>query len=145
MSTHRLEDELAIRNILGAMAQLADSESDLQQYRKLFAENGSWTLLAAAGAADQDALTYVGRTQIVDGALSRRKSGGQGPGSNVMHDVSTTVVDFDDDDTARVTSYFKLFGDTHQNPRVLGMGRYFDTFIRTGTGWELSERIVAPA
>lgn len=145
MTDRRVADELAIRNVLGKMAQLADSEEELAAYRQLFAEDGSWTLLASPRAENQEAVTHVGRAAIVEGALRRRSAGGQGPGSNVMHDVTTVVVEFESDDVAHSTAYFKLFGNTDERPRVLGMGRYVDTFVRNVAGWQVSSRVILPA
>lgn len=145
MTDRRVADELAIRNVLGKMAQLADSEEGLTAYRQLFAEDGSWTLLPSPGAENQEAVTHIGRAAIVERALLRRSAGGQGPGSKVMHDVTTVVVEFESDDVAHSTAYFKLFGNTDENPRVLGMGRYVDRFVRSAAGWQIASRIIMPA
>lgn len=145
MTDGRLADEMAIRNLLAKMAQLADAEDDLAEYRQLFTEDGSWTLLASSSAADQEPVTHVGRAAIVDGALRRRSAGGQGPGSHVMHDVTTIVVEFDTDDRAHSVAYFKMFGNIDTAPQVRGMGRYLDTFVRSAAGWQVSSRVIAPA
>ncbi len=145
MSDSRLADELSIRNVLAKMAQLADAEDDLAAYRELFAEDGSWTLRASPSATSQDSVTHVGRDAIVGAALERRRTGGQGPGSNVMHDVTTIAVEFETDDLAHSIAYFKLFSHANETPQVRAMGRYLDTFVRGAAGWQISERIIAPA
>jgi len=145
VSAGRLADEMAIRNVLAKLAQLADAEEDLVEYRELFAEDGSWTLLSSPSADGRGPVTHVGRAAIVEGALARRSTGGQGPGSHAMHDVTTIVVEFETDDRAHSVAYFKMFGNTDTAPQVRGMGRYLDTFVRSAAGWQISSRVIAPA
>lgn len=145
MSNSAVEAELAIRNLLARMAQLADSEETLEEYLTLFAEDASWTMLASPSAANQESVEYRGRAEILAGALSRRSQGIQGPGSNVLHDLTTIAVTIEDEGRARSVAYFKFFGSTNDQPKLLLMGQYVDTFERRGGIWQLTSRIIVPA
>lgn len=137
--------ELEIRNLQARLAHLADFEEGLEEYITLFSEDARWSLLARPNSGDA-ALEHVGRKDILEGALARRSSGTQGPGSGVMHDLTTVEVSLASD-AMRATSvaYFKFFGDTGGEPKILMMGRYLDEFVVESGQWRLASRVIVPA
>jgi ketosteroid isomerase-like protein len=57
------------------------------------------------------------------------------------HDLSTVVIDFDDDDTARCRSHvyaFHLRADNGEPVRL--WGRYSDVVVRAGADWRIARR-----
>jgi len=133
--TQRVIAELDIRNVLGRLAHLAD-DGDLEEYLDCFTEDATW---GAPGSFD----VRRGRTELLKGALERRESGLQGPGSGTRHVLTTTSVEIIDEETARAWSYF-LFLDTADEQTdgvaVRLTGRYLDEFKRSPTGWKLAGR-----
>jgi 3-phenylpropionate/cinnamic acid dioxygenase small subunit len=125
-------DELAIRNIVARLAQLADS-SDLDEYIALFDENASWEILGAAPRR--------GRAAILAGAKERRATGRQGPGTNSRHVITTLAVQVDGD-TATASAYFLFVADTNKVPVIRAVARYDDAFRRTAEGWKLARRVI---
>ena len=83
-----------------------------------------------------------GRVEIAAGQRERIDAGHQGPGSNTTHTISTIFIRFDDDDVATSQSSFLFWGDTATMPVLRSMGRYVDTFRRTGDGWKLARRVI---
>ena len=62
------------------------------------------------------------------------------------HDLSTVVIDFDGDDTARCRSHvyaFHLRADGGEPVHL--WGRYTDTVVRSGGGWLISRRALRAA
>lgn len=128
----RLVAELEIRNILARLAHLAD-DGDLEEYLGYFTDDATWGNL---GSDD----VRSGRADLLAGAVERRESGIQGPGSGTRHVLTTTSVEIDDD-AARARSYF-LYLDTKEADGVAVRltGRYLDDFTRTPEGWRMSRR-----
>lgn len=126
--------ELEIRNVLARLAHLAD-DGDLEEYLDNFTEDATW----ATAGSDQ---VRRGRDDLLAGALERRSSGIQGPGSGTRHVLTTTAVEVLDSGRATARSYF-LFLDTDDGGGGVAVrltGRYLDDFRRTPMGWKLAGR-----
>jgi 3-phenylpropionate/cinnamic acid dioxygenase small subunit len=134
-------DELEIRNLLAALAQLAD-HGELEEYLALFDPDAVWVVPAVpqTGVA---AAELRGVDAIADGVRQRRAAGVQGPGTDTAHVVTTTVVRFEGDDRAVARSTWLYLADTSTAPRLASVGRYTDTFTRTPAGWRLARREIA--
>jgi uncharacterized protein (TIGR02246 family) len=128
----RVADELEIRNLVAALAHMADRapDSELPQYAALFTEDAHWQM---PGAERQ------GRDEILAGARERRAGGTQGPGSGTRHVVGAQRVDVDGD-RARSEACFLLVADTGATPRIGVVGHYVDQLVRTPEGWRLARR-----
>ena len=135
------DDELEIRNLLAALAQLAD-RGTVEEYLDLFAPDAVWVVPAIpqTGVA---ATELRGVDAIGAGVRERRAAGVQGPGTDTAHVVTTTVVRFEGDDTAVATSTWLFLTGTATTPRLQGVGRYTDTLGRTDAGWRLCRREIA--
>jgi hypothetical protein len=136
MSTPELldpADELAIRNLVARLAQMADMAGieELDDYVGCFTEDGIWE--APIG-------TSRGREEIRQAATERRKSGGQGPGSNSRHVISTHSVRADGPDQAVSEAYFTAYANTTTAPTILIIGYYYDTMRKTPEGWQIAHR-----
>ncbi len=129
-ATQQLADELAIRNLVARLAQLADM-GDLDEYVSLFTEDASWEMPGSPRR---------GHADIMAGAKERRSSQTTGPGSNTRHVISTLAVQVDGTDRASSDSYWLFYGNTTTAPAVSLMGHYHDTLRRTPEGWKLARR-----
>jgi ketosteroid isomerase-like protein len=139
--TDRADAELAIRNVVALLAQLADS-GDVDGYAGLLADDVVWAMPEnpAVGLAASE---RRGRDEIATGQRDRIAAGLQGPGSNTMHLVTTTSVALSDDgSTAVARSCFQYWADTTTAPVVRNVGRYVDDFRRTDAGWKLARRTI---
>lgn len=135
-----LADHLALTNLIGRIAQLADSGTP-EDYLDCFAEDAVWDLTNAAGLP-MDAQTIRGRAALLAGVHERRVTGVQGPGTHTCHDVSSIVIDVDGDH-ARSCSYFRYYRHTDAVPELSAMGTYDDAFVRTHKGWRLQRRVIS--
>jgi uncharacterized protein (TIGR02246 family) len=131
-STRRLTDELAIRNLVARIAQLADA-GDLADYVDSFTDDADWQMPGSPRR---------GRADIRAGAEERRATGATGPGSNSRHAVSTVVVNAGGGDDATAESYWQFWVETTTAPKLALMGHYRDTFRRTSEGWKLAQRLI---
>jgi uncharacterized protein (TIGR02246 family) len=127
-----IADELAIRNVLARVAQLADS-GDLDEYLTLFTEDAAWEMPGQP--------PRVGHVDIRTGAEQRRASGMQGPGTHSRH-VLTTLAVWVDGDAATARSYWMFLTNTVESPTLDLTGQYDDTLARTATGWRLARRAI---
>jgi hypothetical protein len=134
-STEQLADELAIRNLVGRLAQLADSApaDDMGEYASLFTDDAHWEMPGSA---------FDGVTAIVEGAKSRRASGTQGPGTHTRHVITNHSVSVDGSD-ATGRAYFMLVATTDTSPQVRMIGQYDDRYRRTSSGWKLARRDIS--
>lgn len=130
----RAADEWEVRNVIVRLAQYADGLGSCEEYAELFTEDADWLMPGAP---------RHGRADILEGSIARRAEGGVGPGSNTRHVISTMAVDFADDDTAVVDSYWMFFVETDVAPRMTLIGTYHDTVRRTPDGWRMARREVA--
>jgi 3-phenylpropionate/cinnamic acid dioxygenase small subunit len=133
LDPNQARDELTIRNILALLAQRHDDGS-LDAYGELYSQDARWEMPAIP-------LVRQGREEIVADSADWRSAGISGPGSQTRHVVSTVVVTLDGD-LAVAESYWQLYVDTETNPTLRSMGKYRDTFRRTGEGWHLWHRQV---
>lgn len=127
-----IADELAIRNVLARVAQLADT-GELDEYLTLFTEDASWEM---PGVPPRQ-----GHGDILRGANERRGAGTQGPGTHTRHVLTTTAV-WVDGDAATARSYWMFMTNTIEQPTVSLIGQYDDTLARTATGWRLARRAI---
>lgn len=132
----KVADELAIRNLISRLAQLADMAGvdDLDEYVALFTEDASWSMPGAS---------HQGRASIREGARQRRAEGRQGPGSNTRHVITTVAVAVDGTDRAEANSYLLFLGETSTSPTVRLVCHYHDAFERGADGWRLATRQIA--
>ena len=141
-NVERLAAELAIRNVLARLAQLADT-GDTDEYVSLLTADVVWAMPPnpAIGLAASE---RRGHEEVAAGQLERMAAGHQGPGSNTLHTISTVSVRFDDNDTnaAMAHSYFMFWTSTATQPTVTSIGRYEDTFRQTPGGWKLARRTI---
>ena len=140
MAQNHVADELAIRNLVAAVAQLADNGT-IDDYIAVFTDDAVWEMpdnpvVGVAGS------TRVGHDEIRAGVVERRAAGVQGPGSNALHVISTTRISIDGDDEATGHVYWQFFGDTVSTPTLRSMGQYHDTYRRTTSGWKLARRSI---
>ena len=130
-----VEDELAIRNLLAKLSWFADRTrmEELDEYVACFTEDAVWEMLGEVRR---------GHGEILAGAQERRRNGTNGPGTDVRHSLSMTVVEFDGPDQALVRSYIQAYRTASTTPSLFMMGEYRDTFRRTLAGWRLARREV---
>jgi len=126
----RVLDELEIRNLIARIAQLAD-HGDVEEYARLFTEDGSWEF---PGAPRQ------GRPDILAGARERRSQLVTGPGSATRHIIATVAVRVEDAATATADSYFQFWRDTATSPTLFNMGHYHDLLRREDGAWRIARR-----
>lgn len=133
-------DELEIRNLLARLAQLADS-GGVDDYVALMTDDVVWEMPAnpAVGVA---AARRQGRDEVAAGVRERHAAGVQGPGSDTLHTLNTTVVAIDGD-RATADSYFLFFGDVSRHPVLRSIGRYHDELRRIDGAWRLAHRTIA--
>jgi len=125
-----LAAELAVRNLIARVAQLADT-GDLGEYGGCWAQDGAW---------EYPGSPVHGRAAIVAAAAERRRLGTTGPGSGTRHMITTLQVRVDSADTATADSYFVFLKDEDTGPKLLVMGAYQDTVRRTADGWQVARR-----
>lgn len=123
--------ELEIRNLVARVAQLADHGEDLEEYGRLFTEDGAWEFPAGPRR---------GRADIVAGAHERRRQKVTGPGSHTRHLISTVSVVVHDDATATADSYWQFWRDTADAPALFNMGHYHDSVRHEDGSWRLARR-----
>lgn len=133
--------ELEIRNVVARLAQLADS-GDLDEYLSLMTADVVWAMPASphVGVAASE---RRGHDEIAAGAKDRTAAGLQGPGSDTMHTITTMSIRVDGDDLATADSSFIFWMTTSTAPTPKSIGRYHDSFRRTGDGWKLTRRTIA--
>lgn len=127
-----LVDELAVRNVLARIAQLADT-GDLDEYLTLFAPDASWEMPGMPARS--------GHADLRQGAVDRRASGMQGPGTGTRHVLTTTAVTIDGD-IATARSYWMFLADTTTQPTIRLTGQYDDVLRRASTGWQMARRVI---
>jgi len=128
-------DELAIRNLLAALSWHADTTTmeDLDSYVACFTEDAMWEMLGDVRR---------GHAEILAGAQERRRNGTNGPGTDVRHSLSMTVVEFPEPGRAVARSYIQAYRTASTAPSLFMMGEYHDAFRRTPEGWRLVHRKV---
>ncbi len=136
----RVAAELEIRNVLARIAQLADTGA-VDDYLAQFTDDAEWEMpdnprLGLAGSVRR------GRAEIAAGVRERRAAGVQGPGSETMHVITTTSVQFDGADAVHAHTYFLYYATASTAPTLRNMGQYHDTMRRTDHGWKLARRTI---
>ena len=133
MSAGTLEDELAIRNLVARMAQVADENESLEEYAALLSEDSVWEL--------EGQPPYHGRDAVVAGAAGRREQHLVGPGTHTRHVITTQQVQVQGDRASgQCTCLF--YSDTTTEPRVRAVSQYRDEFVRTQQGWKIARRVI---
>lgn len=128
----RVEDELEIRNLAAHLAHLADEERHMTTYIEHFTEDARWRM---------NGVEFKGRSEILAGALGRRRSGTQGPGTHTRHVITTHVVEVNGV-KASGQLYLLFMAGTSTAPYVQSMAHYADQYRRTTAGWKLAERSI---
>ena len=131
--------ELEVRNVIARLAELADS-GDIDEYVSLLTDDVVWAMPASPhiGLAASE---RRGHDEIVAGAKARVTDGLQGPGTNTMHTVTTTVVRVATDDLATAETVVRVLElDLDRADGHVDRARYADTFARTDDGWKLARR-----
>jgi hypothetical protein len=128
----RLADELALRNLICAVAHASDAGT-LEEF------GSHWTDDAVLSFEGVD---QTGKDAVVATAVARRTGGMAGPQSAKKHMIGTIVVHHDGGDEATVDSYVQLWNTAAPLPEVVQMVRYRDTARRGSHGWKLSRREV---
>ena len=137
----RVAAELAIRNVLARLAQLADS-GDTDAYVAMLTDDVVWAM-PENPAIGLPASERHGRDEIATGQRNRMAGGHQGPGSDTMHVVTTISVDVDIAcGTATAHSSFQYWITTASAPMIQNLGRYRDELRRTPDGWQLARRTI---
>jgi 3-phenylpropionate/cinnamic acid dioxygenase small subunit len=134
----RTADELAIRNLIGRVALLADTTPDLDEYLGLFTEDAVWDFPGDPTQQLPPSRT-VGHAAILADRRERRGTGFQGPGTHTRHLVTVLAVE-PDGDSASADSYWMYLTKTNSAPSITSMGQYRDSFLRTADGWRLAHR-----
>jgi 3-phenylpropionate/cinnamic acid dioxygenase small subunit len=140
-TAERVAAELEIRTVLALLAQHADTGT-IEEYLALFTDDVVWELPAneKMGLA---ASVRRGLDDVAAGARERRATGGQGPGTDTLHVLTTVAVDVDvDAGRATSRSVFLFFTDASTTPTLRTMGRYRDELRRTTGGWKLAHRTI---
>ena len=135
-----VDDELAIRNVLARLAQLADA-GDVDAYVALMTDDVVWEMpdnptIGLAGSIRR------GHDEIAAGARARIAAGHQGPGSATLHWVGTIAVSFDGPGAATAGSCFQFFTTTDSAPTLTTVGRYADRFRKVDGSWLLAHRTI---
>lgn len=141
-----LRDELAIRNLVGKLATMADLAEDLTDYYAMWTDDGVFDMREPIGRqADEpsQAWTVSGLDALKANRKQLRETGFQGPGSNVWHANTTLHVTLTGPASAEAESYWVLFG-SKDRAEVLRIGHYHDTFRKEGGKWKLAVRRVTP-
>ncbi|MEU1984448.1 nuclear transport factor 2 family protein [Nocardia sp. NPDC019395] len=130
----------AIRSLIARLAHLAD-EGSVDDYAQLYTEDATWEMRGGArtGLAPR---TVTGRAAIAAAARERRAAGIAGPGTGTRHVTTCISITFDSDDAARGESVWQFFAETTTAPRLSGIGRYHDIFVRVDGRWFLAERSI---
>jgi len=126
-------DELAIRNLISQLAQLAD-DGELDTYIQCFSGDAVW---GGIGFGEKK-----GTEEIMAGAVERRANGTSGPGTHSRHVITTTTVNLSGD-RASARSVFHFYTSVNTTPTLEIMGVYDDEFLRSDTGWKLSRRTIS--
>jgi len=127
------DDELAIRNLIARLAQLAD-DGELAEYIQCFSDDAVW---GGSGFGEKK-----GRDEIMAGAVERRASGTSGPGTHTRHVITTTAVSLQGE-RATSRSVFHFYASTDAKPSLEIMGVYDDEFLRSESGWKLARRTIS--
>lgn len=133
--------ELAVRDLLAALAQLAD-RGTIDDYLACFAPDAIWEMPdnPATGVAGS---VRRGFDEIAAGVRERRAARVQGPGSQTMHAVGTVRVTIaPDGEHATASSHWQFFGSTAATPSLLSAGRYDDELRRVDGRWLLARRVI---
>ena len=128
----RVADELALRNLVGRIAQSSDMGT-LEEYGDCWTEDAVMEFPNAP---------QKGRSNLMAAAKARRDVGQGGPASNSRHLISTVVVRCDGGDQATVDSYMQWWRSIDTSPELMIMGHYHDTVRREGDTWRVAHRVV---
>ncbi len=138
VNVERIAAELAIRNVLGDLAQFADA-GNTEGYLARMTPDIVWAMPENPGLG-LPASERHGHDEIARGQRERVEAGVQGEGSNTMHLVTTTSVDVYSDDAATARSHVVFVTSTTTTPSIQNVGRYRAEFRRTPEGWKLARR-----
>jgi hypothetical protein len=125
-----MADETEIRNALACLAQNADQGKP--EYIDTYTDDAVWD-------GGDDFGVYRGARQIMDAQKEKWSKGIAGPGTNLLHVVTTSTVEVKGDQ-AQARSYLLVYVDCNATPRVTFAGIYLDRFRRTFSGWKVEYR-----
>ncbi len=124
--------EQQIRHLV-ALASILTDRGDLAGFEALLDDGVVWQMPGdrAEGAAT-----------VIAGMTARRTANVTGPDSATKHVVTTLCVYLVSKGEARAESTWTSPADTRPTPRVVGTGRYFDSFRRGPDGrWRFVQRV----
>ena len=130
----------AIRSLIARLAQLAD-EGSVADYAQLYTEDAVWEMLGVVQTG-LSPHTSRGREAIAASACDRRAAGIAGPGTQTRHVTTCVSIAFDSEEAARAESVWQFFVDTTTAPRLSGIGRYHDIFVKIDGRWLLAKRSI---
>ena len=122
-----------IHQALARLAHLADG-GGIEEYLDLYTADAVWEITGIPQAATM-ATRRAGRADIRDGVVSRRDTGGQGPGSATQHVVHTIEVT-DRDRTAPPRPTRTTPSTARPPPRAARHGPVHDTWASADGGWK---------
>jgi hypothetical protein len=145
-AVQKLADEAAIRNLVARLAHLADHAPDLVEYLTLWTDDGVYDVREPIGWKPGDpsqAKVVRGIKEMEQDRVMLRRTGFQGPGTDVWHANTTLWIKVNDDGTAEAESYWLLLHG-HGKPELFRLGRYQDKFRKTADGWKICLRVITP-
>jgi|HubBroStandDraft_2_1064218.scaffolds.fasta_scaffold231805_2 uncharacterized protein (TIGR02246 family) len=138
------QDRAQIEKVMWQYVRALDTH-DADAYAAVFAPDGQFGAGTNAPKG-QEAL----KKMLTDGqqkaAENEAKTGRKTPGTH--HIVSNTVIDFVDKDHAKFQAYYMIMIDPAEKgsgPRIAGVGREVDEFVRVKGQWLIQMRDVAPS
>ena len=130
--SRRTADEVEIAKLLAKLAQMAD-DGDLNEYARLFTEDGSWTGPAA--------IREPGGPTSSRGRRRGEPLGFKAPARTPFHLISNVNIEVDGD-AATGKAYFHYYRNADAMPQITSMGVYRDQFRRTPEGWRMAKRVI---
>lgn len=129
-----------VTDLYSRLAQAADFGT-LEEYGALLAEDVVWEY-PGVGDVGLEAQVRCGKADALAGAVERRESGLQGPGTGTLH-VVTNIAVTPGDGEATSTAYWHFVTGVGAATVIHASGVYRDRFVRTASGWVLAHRRIS--
>jgi hypothetical protein len=130
-----VEDQLAIRNLIGRVAWLQDQWTSTEEYLQNFTKDCAWK---------SDNGQVQSGHQGVAGRLHHALDAGiAGPGIAARHCITSLEVipDASDADKATARSYVLMVGVNGGGPQIMAYTDYVDNVRREDGVWRIAERL----